>query len=138
MVLVRVDVPLRPKSQPLSDDESIAESTSAKAPLPQAADGSRFHVEPRLASDAVNNPQVPVSEDRQKRYWAQLKQLEIQNRKRLLMARQEMAESEQKQANNTRARDSLESNVVSSREDYHMQQMVLEQENGRRLTGTRH
>ncbi|PVH76985.1 hypothetical protein DL98DRAFT_574020 [Cadophora sp. DSE1049] len=134
MVLVRVDVPLRPKNQSVSNVGPITENASAKAPLPQAAHESCSHVEPRLAIDSVNNPQVTASQNSPKPYYAQLLLLEQQNKKRLL----KMAEKEQRQDNsNKRAKDSLESNAAS-REDYHMQQMALEQENRKRLIGARH
>ena len=136
MVLVRVDVPLRPKNQSVANDEQSTESSSAKAPLPRAAIGSSLPIEPLVEPDAVSSPQATASQESLPPYHSQLKLLEQQNKKRLLMVRQEMAEREQSQDNGNK-RASIDSNAAS-REDFYMQQMVLEQENGKRLIGARH
>ncbi|KAH7383087.1 hypothetical protein BKA64DRAFT_683870 [Cadophora sp. MPI-SDFR-AT-0126] len=133
MVLVRVDVPLRPKNQSVSNDKSINESAPAQAPPPPAAHESYSHVEQRVAIDSVNKSQAATSQSSPQPYYAQLLLLEQQNKKRLL----QMAEKEQRQGNsNKRVNGSLGSNAAS-REDYHMQQIALEQENGKRLIGAR-
>ena len=136
MVLVRVDVPLRPKNLSVANDEQSSESSFAKAPLPRAANGSSLPIEPPVETEPISSPQATASRESLPPYHSQLKLLEQQNKKRLLMVRQEMAEREHSQDNGSK-RASIDSNATS-RENIYMQQMVLEQENGKRLIGARH
>ncbi|KAG4441903.1 hypothetical protein IFR05_002587 [Cadophora sp. M221] len=138
MVLVKHEIPVRARvsqSQASSNAGPSTETTSARAPLPQDANGSTFQVDPRPNTEQ-SFPQGLETPAGRQQYRMQLMLLEQQNNKRLMMARQVPAEHMQGHWNNQRAKGSEELNAAS-REDYHLQQMALEHENGKRLMGAR-
>jgi len=141
MVLVRHEIPARAKAlqnQSNSNAGSSAEGSSAQVSLSDESHATALQVEPQPTISSYDRWDQSSRWSSRLPYQTQLALLEQQNKKRLLAARRLESEQRQEEEGDKRvnAKSSKDSNA-SSREDYHLQQMALEQENGKRLMGTR-
>ncbi|KAL2063899.1 hypothetical protein VTL71DRAFT_4393 [Oculimacula yallundae] len=134
MVLVRHEIAVRAKAP---QNHSDSNASPAQKSLSGGVHEAAFQVAPQPVVDSTAGPGDRMIFHAGS-YQTQLQLLEQQNKSRLLAMRKAQHDRQQVEELKQRGNiNGLEESTSSSREGYHLQQMALERENGKKSMGNR-